>query len=123
MPNESYTTANWNQPPHNRHSFQHVADLFATQTVAKKEAENEAEKGAKPHSFNYALDDLTGLVYQIYGGGTNTLGQFLDDTYTDAFLVLQDGAIVMEEYRNNMTAQTPHPVSYTHLTLPTIYSV
>ena len=108
MPNESYTTANWNQPPHNRHSFQHVADLFATQTVAKKEAENEAEKGAKPHSFNYALDDLTGLVYPISGGGTNTLGQFLDDTYTDAFLVLQDGAIVMEEYRNSMTAQTTH---------------
>jgi CubicO group peptidase (beta-lactamase class C family) len=37
-----------------------------------------------------------------------TVGEFLDGTFTDGFLVLHRGAVVTEQYFNGMRPETPH---------------
>ena len=100
MTNDAYSSANWNQPPHNRHSFQHMSALFASQTV---------HQGTGPAAaFEYALKDLSQLTYPVSKGATESLQHFLDSSFTDAFLVLKEGVIVTEDYRNNMQASSRH---------------
>jgi CubicO group peptidase (beta-lactamase class C family) len=100
MTEAAYSSANWNQPPHNRHSFQHMSALFATQTIQR------STKSAM--AFEYALEDTSQLTYPVSKGATEPLQHFLDSTFTDAFLVLKEGVIVTEEYRNNMQDSTQH---------------
>ncbi|MFL2522685.1 MAG: serine hydrolase domain-containing protein [Candidatus Azotimanducaceae bacterium] len=100
MTEAAYSSANWNQPPHNRHSFQHMSALFATQTIQR------STKSAM--AFEYALEDTSQLTYPVSKGATEPLQHFLDSTFTDAFLVLKEGVIVTEEYRNNMRDNTQH---------------
>ena len=100
MTEAAYSSANWNQPPHNRHSFQHMSALFATQTIQR------STKSAM--AFEYALEDTSQLAYPVSKGATEPLQHFLDSTFTDAFLVLKEGVIVTEEYRNNMQDNTQH---------------
>ena len=100
MTEAAYSSANWNQPPHNRHSFQHMSALFATQTIQR------STKSAM--AFEYALEDTSRLTYPVSKGATEPLQHFLDSTFTDAFLVLKEGVIVTEEYRNNMQDNTQH---------------
>ena len=100
MTNDAYSSANWNQPPHNRHSFQHMSALFASHTV---------HQGNGPAAaFEYALKDLSQLTYPVSKGATESLQHFLDSSFTDAFLVLKEGVIVTEDYRNNMQDSTRH---------------
>jgi CubicO group peptidase (beta-lactamase class C family) len=100
MTEAAYSSANWNQPPHNRHSFQHMSALFATQTI---------QRSTKPAmAFEYALEDTSQLTYPVSKSATEPLQHFLDSTFTDAFLVLKEGVIVTEEYRNNMQDNTQH---------------
>jgi CubicO group peptidase (beta-lactamase class C family) len=100
MTEAAYSSANWNQPPHNRHSFQHMSALFATQTI---------QRSTRPAmAFEYALEDTSQLTYPVSKGATEPLQHFLDSTFTDAFLVLKEGVIVTEEYRNNMQDNTQH---------------
>ena len=100
MTEAAYSSANWNQPPHNRHSFQHMSALFATRTIQR------STKSAM--AFEYALEDTSQLTYPVSKGATEPLQHFLDSTFTDAFLVLKEGVIVTEEYRNNMQDNTQH---------------
>lgn len=100
MANGNYSATNWNQPPHNRQSFQHMADLFTTRNVAKSSAP------CRP--LEQRLQDLSSITYPVSGGQRQTLEHYLANSFTDAFLVLQDGVVVTEEYRNNMQASTPH---------------
>ena len=39
---------------------------------------------------------------------SQTIDAFLNDSYTDAFLVMADGYIIHESYHNGMRAETPH---------------
>ena len=57
MTEAAYSSANWNQPPHNRHSFQHMSALFATQTIQR------STKSAM--AFEYALEDTSQLTYPV----------------------------------------------------------
>lgn len=43
-----------------------------------------------------------------FGGQTRDYARFADDTFTNALLVLKDGKIVFEDYRNRMTPETRH---------------
>ena len=100
MHTTSYTADNWNQPPHNRHSFQHMADLFDTAIISKA--------SAPARDFPRRLQDLNAIPYPVGGGKTQPLSHFLDTTYTDAFVVLHQGAIITEEYRGDMHANSLH---------------
>ena len=100
MTTQRYSTANWNQPPHNRHSFQHMSDLFTTAVITKG--------AAKASPMETQLTDLSQIAYPVGGGRTEPLQHFLDSTFTDAFLVMQHGVVLTEVYSNNMRADTRH---------------
>ena len=59
-------------------------------------------------AFEYAIEDLRQLTFPVARGETRSLQHFLDSTYTDAFIVVQDGIVIAEQYFNGMGAETPH---------------
>jgi CubicO group peptidase (beta-lactamase class C family) len=96
------TLANWQDPPYNRWSFQHLRELIPTQRISRGPGpwRDLAQKGASP-----ALDDIA--VYRL-AGHTSTFAEVIAETWTDAVLVLHDGQMVLEQYLNGMTEETPH---------------
>jgi CubicO group peptidase (beta-lactamase class C family) len=92
--------SDWDRPPWNRWSFQHVREILPTVEVWRG-------PGPVRHlpRDEQQLDGLT--VVGIDGEGT-TLAVFLDQTYTDGFLVLKGGAVVYERYFNAMDERTLH---------------
>jgi len=92
--------AEWDQPPWNRWSFQHVRELLPTAEVWR---------GSAPARLLPRTErDLSGLKVAAVNGGPTTLTGLLDETYADGFIVIKDSAIVYERYFNGMTERTLH---------------
>jgi len=91
--------AEWDRPPWNRWSFQHVREILPTVEVWRGNGHR--------HKFARAERDLDELPFACEGAST-TLARHLDDAYADGFLVIKDGAIVFERYFNEMTERTLH---------------
>jgi len=89
----------WDRPPWNRWSFQHIREILPTAEVWRGNGHRK--------SLPRAEVDLDGLVIPGHGQG-RTLAQHLDDTYTDGFLVLRGGTVVCERYFNGMTERSLH---------------
>ena len=93
------TLGNWQDPPFNRWSFQHLRELIPTVRIAR---------GAGPvRRLPRAERDLSGLAFRS-GERELTVGEMLAESYTDGFLVLHRGRIVTEQYFNGMAPDTPH---------------
>ena len=71
-------------------AFRSMDSLFTTRTVARS-----GSVWVLPHS-----DHLLDLTFP-WQGATLPAGQFLERTYTNVVLVMKDGRIVSEIYRNN----------------------
>ncbi|MEP7023888.1 MAG: serine hydrolase, partial [Actinomycetota bacterium] len=97
-PQAQVTLANWQDPPFNRWSFQHVRELIPTARISR---------AASPAALPRAEQDLSGLVFQS-GGHDWTVGELLAASHTDGFLVLHRGRIVAEHYGNGLTPDKPH---------------
>ena len=93
------TLANWQDPPFNRWAFQHVRELIPSARIAWK-------SGA-PRPLPRQERQLARLAFS-WKGQQLTVGEFLDQTWTDGFLVLHRGAVVTEQYFNGMRPETPH---------------
>ena len=92
------TLANWQDPPYNRWSFQHVRELIPTARIARG-----------PVALDPPSDPADiGTVSFAHNGRELAVDDMLDETYTDGFLVLHRGRIVYERYLNNMQPDTPH---------------
>jgi CubicO group peptidase (beta-lactamase class C family) len=85
------------QPPMNVLSLRSFDRLFETEAVRAVKRPILWERSGKPFK----------LEYQFEGKPLN-MDQFLERTYTNALVVVHDGKIVAEHYRNGMTAKTPH---------------
>jgi CubicO group peptidase (beta-lactamase class C family) len=95
----SVTLANWQDAPFNRWGFQHVRDLIPTARIPR---------GDGPvWRLPVAERDLSDATVRA-AGRIVSLERFLDETYTDAFLVLHRGRVVVERYLNGMTPDTTH---------------
>jgi CubicO group peptidase (beta-lactamase class C family) len=92
--------SNWDLAPFNRWSFMNIRNLFPTVDV-KSDSHT-----VQP--LPYALQDLLSIQFQDQTHKTRSVSDFLDNTYTDGFLVLHQGEIVTEIYRNDMQADTAH---------------
>ena len=102
-PGESRATlANWQDPPYNRWSFQHLRELIPTQRISRGPG---PWRALTQHGASTALDDVT--VYRL-SGNTSTFAEVVAETWTDAIVVLHDGQIVFEQYFNGMAQETPH---------------
>ncbi|MGE5226735.1 MAG: serine hydrolase domain-containing protein [Planctomycetaceae bacterium] len=98
-PGQLVTLANWQDPPFNRWGFQHVRDLIPTARIPR---------GDGPvWRLPRAERDLLGATVRAAGRRLR-LDRFLEETYTDGFLVLHGGKVLTEVYRNGMTPDTTH---------------
>jgi CubicO group peptidase (beta-lactamase class C family) len=93
------TLANWRAAPHNRWAFHHVRELIPSADIA-----NDPRRIRDLPVQNRNLE----LRVDPDAGEPLTLAQFLEETQTDGFVVLQRGRIVAEHYGNGMTADDPH---------------
>lgn len=91
---------NWGFPPHNRASFQNVQALFPTARLRRG--------GGPVIPFARAFRELSGVTFVGPDGNTQTVSEMLNTTYTDAWVVLKDGTIVAEDYRNGMADDSHH---------------
>lgn len=90
----------WDRAPWNRWSFQHVREVLPTVEVWRGDGPS--------RDFARHEHDLDGLEVAGLDGQPTTLAALHDDTDTDGFLVLKDGAIVYERYFNAMQPRTLH---------------
>nr|WP_183611883.1 serine hydrolase [Novosphingobium hassiacum] len=79
----------------NSFTFRNMDQLFTTRTVAHSGAVWTFPKVERPMDFTYS-----------FGGKTWTAEQALERTYTNALLIMKDGRIVTEIYRNGSNERT-----------------
>jgi CubicO group peptidase (beta-lactamase class C family) len=92
---------NWQEPPFNRWAYWHVEDILPTQPVPRGSGPVRALPPVE------AVDPLQVKVIRS-DGEEATVGSVLADTYTDAYVVLQDGGLVAEWYGAEGAADRPH---------------
>lgn len=92
------TLENWKNYPYSTWSLQHVSELIPIAAI----------EGSSPKAMPRDIDK--GLL-NLSSGGTEQgerILDFLDRSYTDAFLVVDKGRIVGEYFANGMSADSPH---------------
>ncbi len=99
-PQDIVPRLDWDRPPWNRWAFQHMREILPTVEVWRG-------KGAV-RAFKRRNVELDELLMAGVDGEASTLFKVLDDTYTDGFLVIKDGAIIYERYFNGMNGRTLH---------------
>ena len=77
------TLENWQRPPFNRWAFQHVRELIPTSRIPRGDGPAWDIRGL--------ISDLNGVRFATRSGEL-TVGELLDQTYTDGFLVIHRGA-------------------------------
>lgn len=90
--------ANWRGSPANRWAFRNIPALLPVARIA-------AAPGAPLVEAPAAFD---GFRLDLRGGASMDLDGFLEATATDGMIVLRDGCIVHESYRNGLDRDTPH---------------
>jgi len=99
-PDSRVTLANWQDPPFNRWSFSHLRELVPTHPVGN---------GDTSYTHAVAIDEgLDSLLVPRVDRDPTSLETFLDDSYTDAVVVIHDGAIKYERYFGETRQNTPH---------------
>jgi CubicO group peptidase (beta-lactamase class C family) len=94
------TLENFMLPPYNRWAFQHLRQLQPTVEVYR---------GEQPAvSLESAPVDLDALEFTVQGGRKLKLATWMDEAYTDSFLVLHRGKLVYERYLNGQQPHTQH---------------
>lgn len=84
-------------PEVNAFTFRNTQDVFAFRTVSAPAAANDLPQGP-----------VLAMPQATLAGAAVDYDGWADGTFTNAFMVLRDGQVVFEDYRNRMTAQTPH---------------
>jgi CubicO group peptidase (beta-lactamase class C family) len=90
--------ADWDRAPWNRWSFQHMREIVPTVEVRRGE-------------MVLALPDRTQNFDALVFDGFDqrlTVSQWLDESFSDGFIVLHKGAIAYERYFNRMQPHTLH---------------
>src|SRR6478736_764255 len=79
---------NWQEPPFIRWSFQHLRELVPTQRIDR----GPRAKVLARHDNPPVLDHI---AVQRVAAGPSTVLEVLEDTWTDAVIVLHDGQVVL----------------------------
>ena len=105
-PRAVVTTANWQDPPFNRWAFWHTRELLPTQRI------DAAGPHPRPLVPRKDATDVRAVPVAAtpQPGQERTVGHVLQDSFTDAWVVLQDGELVEEWYGERGAAEAPHAV-------------
>jgi CubicO group peptidase (beta-lactamase class C family) len=94
------TLANWQVPPYNRWAFSHLREIVPTQRIGR---------GVLPVSPLPADPQPLGEVPVLrVSGGQGDVNAVLEDTYTDAVVIVHGGRVVLERYAGETRPDTPH---------------
>ena len=104
QPDAAATAANWQQPPQNRWSFWHLRELVPTHLVSR----GGGPVRALPDRT--ADHDVLGVQLIRHDGAPSTVADVLEATYTDAYAVAHNGALVAEGYAPAGGPFQPHVV-------------
>jgi CubicO group peptidase (beta-lactamase class C family) len=91
--------SNWIDAPYNRWGFLHVRELRPTAAIA-------CGPGA-PVELPRAERDLSTFAFD-FAGRRISLAEMLAETYTDGFLLIHDGDVLLEHYVRGMTPADTH---------------
>lgn len=94
------TLANWRQPPFNRWSLQHVREIVPSACIARG--------GGPALALEPDPWPLDAVGFTGPDGRQWSVGQWLAQTYTDGFMVLQRGRVLTERYDNGQRPEVPH---------------
>ncbi|HEX3284000.1 MAG TPA: serine hydrolase [Mycobacterium sp.] len=99
-PPSSVTLDNWQTAPLLAWSFQHIADLFPTATISR---------GSGPVADLPTHPSPLGDVrVALQDGSASVVGDIMDATDTDGWMVLHEGRVLVEEYPRGMSADARH---------------
>lgn len=87
----------WLNPEINSFTFREAKDVFAFRDVA-----------APPQASSLPRAEGFAMPAPLVEGRPATYDEWAERTFTNAFLVLRDGRIVFEDYRNRMAPATRH---------------
>src|SRR5487761_1292028 len=96
------TARNWQDPPGNRWAYWHVGEILPTFRVSRGDGPPRELPGPDNRP------DLLAVPVTRADGSAGTVGEVLADTFTDAYLVLQDGELVAEWYGPLGAPDRPH---------------
>ena len=102
------TTRNWQDPPVNRWAYWHIGDILPTYRVPRGDGPARDLPAAPAVGPAEDRGDLLAVPVTRAGQSAGTVGEVLADTYTDAYLVLQDGGLVTEWYSPLGAPDRPH---------------
>jgi CubicO group peptidase (beta-lactamase class C family) len=102
VPGTPVTAYNWQDPPFNRWAFWHVGEILPTYPVSP------GDGPARVLPPSAAAFDPLGVAITRIDGSAGTAGEVLDETFTDAYAVLQDGELVTEWYGPLGAPGRPH---------------
>jgi len=91
----------WDRPPWNRWSFQHMSQLLRTAPIYKS-------RDNSNNKLNFVQQDIGHIEFDCENGVRKTIDGFLEDTYTDGLLVLYNDKVVHESYYNGMQPHSVH---------------
>ena len=104
-PGARVTLANWQEPPFNRWSFSHMRELVPTQRISR----GSGPVTPLPASPRPASPRPLGKIALHRVDGTRaSVDEVLEDTYTDATVVVHGGRVVLERYAGETAPGTPH---------------
>src|SRR5579859_5943239 len=96
---DQVTLANWRTAPYMKWAFQHVREIVTSADIPNA-ADDIWKLASEPRdfsSFSFA-----------HGGKPYSLDKFLDETDADGLVILHRGKVILEQYSNGMTSNTPH---------------
>jgi CubicO group peptidase (beta-lactamase class C family) len=96
------TLDNWQTAPFNRWAFRHMREVIPSHRIPRGEG--------PPRPLVAAADPpvLDDVAVAAVDGRSTTFGAILDETFTDALLVMHRGLVVLERYATGMGPDTPH---------------
>lgn len=97
-PEKLIDISKWDKGPDNRWAFQHISEIIPTANISRG--------SGIPTALTRMPLDISSLVFKNHDGEEMTIKEMLDATYTDGFIVLQDGKVLFEKYYNGMTPGT-----------------
>src|SRR5262249_25757383 len=98
------TAENWQSPPFNRWAYWHVKEILPTLPIPRRTGPS---RKLIPANAPTVVTDVT---LTSVDGSVVTAGQVMTNTYTDAYLVMQDGALVAEWYAPEGAPDRTHAV-------------
>lgn len=96
------TLLNWQDPPFNRWSFQHLRELIPTQRIPV------GPGPVRPLERHYPVLDPGAVTVNRVDDRVSSVADVLEETWTDAVVVVHDGRLVLERYYGGMAPGTVH---------------